>query len=158
MFALTAIIKKAAKAITMVMVAATVTYGAVEVAHPSVAEAGARKKVQFIAKGLNKFGSTLEKAGRAAQKKRGIMKPIGGILKNTGKGAKKAGNGVNKGIRTVSKGTNKALNKSNVGRAAQNGWRKAQNFQNQGINKVFGKCGGRLCQGAREGVRLFAPM
>lgn len=156
MFALT-VFKKAAKVFTMVMVAATVSYGAVSIAHPSVAEAGTKKKVQFVAKGLNKFGHALEKAGRSAQAKRGILKPIGGILKNTGKGASKAGKGVNKGLRAVSRGTNKVLGKSKAGRAVQKGWRNAKGRQDQLINRAFANCGGRVCAGARDGVRLFAP-
>ncbi len=157
MFALT-ILKKAAKTVTMVMVAAAMSYGAVETFDPSIAEAGAKKKVQFLGKGLGKVGGFLEKAGRKAQAKRGIGKHVGGILKNTGKGFKKSGKGINKGVRNVSRGTNKFLNKSKVGRSAKNAWRNVKQRQDQAINRAFGKCGGRFCKGARQGVRLFAPM
>ncbi|MBD8878257.1 hypothetical protein [Roseibium polysiphoniae] len=152
------ILKKAAKTITMVMVAAAMSYGAVETFDPSIAEAGAKKKVQFVSKGIGKVGGFLEKAGRKAQAKRGIGKHVGGILKNTGKGFKKTSKGVNKGMGKVSRGTNKFLGKSKVGRGLKKGWRNVKQRQDQTINRAFGNCGGRFCKGAREGVRLFAPM
>ena len=151
-------LKKIAKSATLVLAAAVVSFGAIEIASPSYADAAAKKKVRFVSQSLNKFGNALERAGRAAQAKRGIMRPVGGILRGAGKGGRHLGRGVSRGMRAVSRGTNRALSRSRVGRGIQRGYRKAQNFQNRGINRAFGRCGGRVCQGARNAVRLFSPL
>jgi hypothetical protein len=151
-------LKQASKTFAMLLVATMVSYGAVTALNPSVAEAGAKKKVQFVTKVLNKAGGALEKAGRAAQRKRGVGKVVGGILKNAGKGTRNVGRAANKSVSAVTRGANKVMSKSKVGRAVQKGWRKGVRIQNKIIDKGFGKCRSGLCKGAREGVRLFAPL
>lgn len=128
-------------------------------AHVGVAHAGSlKKKVQvglkFVGKGLAK----VEKAGEAAQKKRGIVGKAGGILKNVAKGGEKGVKGAEKGIGKVSKGANRLIGKSKLGRTAQKAYRKAGNWQTKQINKAFRNCRGKACNLAEGAVKFAAPL
>ncbi len=151
-------LKRVSKTVTMLVVATMVSYGAVTCVKPSIAEAGARKKVQFVTKGINKFGRELEVLGRNAQRSRGVGHFVGGILKNAGKGTRNLGRTVDRSVNVATRGVNRALSKSKVGRTVQGGWRNAQRFQNNLIDNAFRGCRGGLCDGARNAVRFAAPM
>ncbi len=126
------------------------------------AEPASAGKVKKVQKGLSFAGKTLtklEKAGRKAQKKRGIVSKVGGgILKNAAKGANKVVRGTKRGIGKASRGAKKLVSKSKVGRAAQKGYRKARRFQNKAIKKAFKKCRGKVCKGAKGVVNFAKPL
>ncbi len=151
-------LKRASKTITMLVVATMVSYGAVTCIKPSVAEAGARKKVQFVTKTINWVGRDLEKAGRQAQRSRGIGRVVGGILKNAGRGTRNVGRTVDRSVSFATRNVNRALSRSRAGRALQQGWRNGQRFQNHLINNAFRGCRGGACDAARNAVRFAAPM
>ena len=153
--------KRAAKTITMLLIATVVSYGAVTCVKPSVAEAGALKKLKFVTKVVGKAGRGLEKAGRAVERRGKVGRVVGGVVKKTGRGMRKASRATNRTVKFVQRGANKLISKSPAGRIAKKGYRvfrKAHRVQNKVIDRAFGRCNSRLCKGARKGAHLVAPI
>ncbi len=105
-------------ALTFVLAPSFTPTGHVDIAHAK----SAKKKVEFGLKIVGKGLAKVEKAGKAAQKKRGIVGKAGGILKNAAKGGEKGVKWAEKGIGKVTKGANRLIGKSKLGRAAQKGY------------------------------------
>jgi hypothetical protein len=119
--------------------------------------ASAKKKVDF---GLDLAGGALrdlEKAGRAAQKKRGIEGAVGKSIAKWSKGGEKAVGRVEEGVDDASQAASKEIGKNKVGRAAENGWRKAGEWQNKEINNAFRNCRGQACDLGKKGVKFASP-
>jgi hypothetical protein len=128
--------------------------GLIDTAHAASKKKKAEAGLKFIGKTL----TNLEKAGRKAQKKRGIVGKAGGILKNSAKAGNKGVTAAKKGLNKVSRGTNKMISKSKVGRGLQKGYRKAGRWQNKQINKAFRKCRGKACNFGKKAVEFAAPL
>lgn len=120
--------------------------------------ASAKKKVEFGLKFTGKTFRNLERAGRKAQRKRGIGRVTGGILKAVGKGGRGVTKGISRGVRGVSRATNRAISKSKVGRGIRNGFRKAGRWQNKQINRAFRNCRGKACKFTKGAVKFVAPL
>ena len=150
---------RAATIFTMSFIACSVAFGTIEAVDPGHAFAASKsKKAQEATKRMGQSFDYLVKAGKKAQKKRGIGKHVGKAMTNIGKGGSKVSKGLNKGIKNASKGFNKWVGKSKTGRALQKTYRGAQKWQNQQINRAFKGCKGKGCNVARDAVRFVAPM
>ena len=125
---------------------------------PQAEAASVVKKVKIGGKFVGKGFAALEKAGRKAQKKRGIVGKAGGILKNSGKAGKNVTSKFNKGVSKASNAGNKLVRKTKIGRKADNAVRKAGKWQNKQINKAFRKCRGTACNLGKEAVKFVAPL
>ena len=135
-----------------------VAFGTVETVMPNEAFAASKsKKAQEATKRMGQSFDYLVKAGKKAQKKRGLAKGTGKAMTNVGKAGSKFSKGLNKGIKNTSKGFNKALSKSKTGRAMQKSWRKAGKWQNKTIDKAFRNCRGRACKIGKDGAKFLAP-
>lgn len=154
-------LKRASKAITMLVVATVVSYGAVTCAKPSVAEAGVFKKIKFFSRVVGKAGLGLERAGHAMERRGKAGRFFGRVVEGTGRGMRHASRATNQSVRFVQRGANRVISKVPGGRAAMRGlrvFRKAQRIQNKIIDGAFGRCHSRFCQTARNGAHAFAPM
>ena len=120
--------------------------------------ASKKKKVEAGLKFTGKTLTRLEKAGRKAQRKRGIVGKAGGILKNSARTGNRGVTAARKGLNRVSRGTNKMVSKSKVGRGLQKGYRKAGRWQNKQINRAFRKCRGKACNFGKKAVKFAAPL
>ena len=128
-------------------------------AHIDTAQAASKKKkVEAGLKFTGKTLTNLEKAGRKAQRKRGIVGKAGGILKNSARAGNKGVRGAQRGLNKVSRRTNKVISKSKVGRSLQKGYRKAGRWQNKQIDKAFRKCRGKACNLGKKAVKFGAPL
>ena len=141
-------------ALTFVLAPSFTPTGHVDIAHAK----SAKKKVEFGLKIVGKGLAKVEKAGKAAQKKRGIVGKAGGILKNAAKGGQKGVKAAEKGIGKVTKGANRLIGKSKLGRTAQKAYRKAGKWQTKQINKAFRNCRGKACNIAEGAAKFVAPL
>ena len=143
----------------MSFIACAVAFGTIETVSPNHAFAASKsKKAQAASKRMGKSFDYLIKAGKKAQKKRGIGKHFGKAMTNVGKGGSKFSKGLNKGIKKTSKGINKFVSKSKTGRAIQKGVKKAQQRQNQVIDKAFKICNGKVCKATKGAAKFLAPL
>lgn len=150
---------RAATLFAMSFIACAVVFGTIETVSPNHAFAASKsKKAQEATKRMGKSFDYLVKAGKKAQKKRGIGKHIGKAMTNVGKGGSKYSKGLGKGIKKASKGVNKFVSKSKTGRAIQKGMKKVQQRQNQAIDKAFKICNGKVCGAAKKTTKFLAPM
>lgn len=120
--------------------------------------ASAKKKVEFGLKFSGKAFRNLERAGRKAQRKRGIGRIGGGILKAVGKGGRGVTRGLSRGVRGVTRTGRRAMSRSKIGRGIQKGFRKAGRWQNKQINRAFRKCRGKACRFTKGAVKFVAPL
>jgi len=141
----------------MAILAAMLCFGMIEAAAPGVAEAGAAKKVKFGAKYVGKGLRVLEKAGRKAQAKRGIVGKTGGILRKGAGGMRKGVSKFSRGVSKAERGVGRQIGKSRTGRSIQKGWRKAQRFKTKSVNRAFRKCRGKACRFGKDAVNALTP-
>ncbi|MGA7966408.1 MAG: hypothetical protein WCB49_11055 [Gammaproteobacteria bacterium] len=119
--------------------------------------ASVKKKAKVITRIGHKALRGLERAGRKAQRRRGIVGKIGRGVAKSARTSNRGLSRVDQGIDKAARGTSRVIGRSRVGRAAQKGWRKAGRWQNKQINRAFRKCRGRACNFGKNAAKFAAP-